>query len=512
MKKHCSGIFAASIRPIHKHLFVPLLFTILGMSTAAVAAPGNRAPTITLVYATAETTTSASVVWNTNVASDSHVQYSTNNPIPASAPARSSAALVTYHEFSLTGLTPDTLYYYKVTSCNKRGCTSATGSFETFPDCPDTVPGVSGSWQKANSQSVSGTSSLDQELLGIAAISDNDVWTVGWAQDPAGPQYAKRSLVEHFDGTAWSIVRSPNPPNDTTTQLYSVSAASANDVWAVGQSHNGTLPSRTLIERWDGTQWTIVPSPSPADQLNALQGVAAVSANDVWAVGYTSGSQTQSPIDTLILHWNGASWTRVPSPNVAGVANQLFGISAISASDIWAVGYAGGLPLSMHWNGSAWSIVSVPRGSGLSSDYLTAVSGAASNDVWAVGKGQGIFSNQRFATIRHWDGSRWTEKVCRAASSSNPPDGYEGGGPDAYFTGVSAAATNDVWAVGVRGSGPMILHWDGVAWTAVIHPRAFPNSATPRAVTTLRDGKAWSAGQEIEINVAVRTLVYMYNP
>ena len=157
------------------------------------------------------------------------------------------------------------------------------------------------------------------------------------------------------------------------------------------------------------------------------------------------------------------------------------------------------------------------RNGGLSTEKLTAVSGAAGNDVWAVGDGKGIFTNQTFATIRHWDGARWTEKVCRAASGSNPPDGYEGGGPDAYFTGVAAAASNDVWAVGVRGSGPMILHWDGQAWTTVTHPRAFPNSATLRAVATSSRGSAWSVGIEIEVSPSgsvtpERTLVNKYTP
>jgi hypothetical protein len=111
----------------------------------------------------------------------------------------------------------------------------------------------------------------------------------------------------------------------------------------------------------------------------------------------------------------------------------------------------------MHWNGSAWSLVSVERNAGSSSDWLTAVAGTAGTDVWAAGQGRGFYSNRAFATIRHWDGVHWTEKVCRAASLSNPPDDYEGGGPDAYFTGVSAAFSHEVWAVGVLGSGPRIF-------------------------------------------------------
>jgi len=273
-----------------------------------------------------------------------------------------------------------------------------------------------------------------------------------------------------------------------------------------------------LIQHWDGVQWSIVPSPNPDDQVNELRGVAALSANDVWAVGYSFGTQSESNIDTLILHWDGVSWSEVASPpNVLGVANQLFGITAISATDIWAVGSAGGAPLSMHWNGSVWSTVPVRGHGGLSGEVLVAVAGAGSNDVWAVGRGRGFYSNRSAATIRHWDGAHWTLKVCRAASSSNPPDGYEGGGPDSYLTGVSAGAANNVWAVGVLGAAPTILHWDGFAWTTVTHPRAFPNSAGLNAVTALSGGSAWSAGFEIQVHSSglvtdVRTLIHRYIP
>ena len=68
---------------------------------------------------------------------------------------------------------------------------------------------------------------------------------------------------------------------------------------------------------WDGTAWTITPSPA----AGTLTGITARSASDVWAVGYTTGPQT------LTLHWDGTTWTTVPSPNV-GSASQLTSVSA----------------------------------------------------------------------------------------------------------------------------------------------------------------------------------------
>lgn len=507
-------VFAFSIRKVCKYIAVVLALLLLGASMLGASA---RTPKITLVYTTAETSTSATVVWNTNVASDSFLQYSTSNSVPASAPQVYVATQVAYHDIPLSGLIPGTLYFYRVTSCNKKGCATVTGSFETCPNCPDVVPSVSGSWQKVNSPNVTGATSVDNQLLGVAVVSERDVWAVGWAQDPNGPSYTKRTLIQHFDGNVWSIVPSPNNLNDNLTELYSVSAASTNDVWAVGASHDGSTQTRTLIEHWDGFQWSIVPSPSPDSQFNELRGVTTLSSTDGWAVGYRSGTQNQTPLETLILHWDGTSWRQVPSPNVTGGANQLSGITAMSPDDAWAVGSVGGAPLSIHWDGNVWSVAPTKIGSGFSTETFSAISGTASNDVWAVGQARGFFTNQVFGTIRHWEGTHWAQKICYAASASNPPDDYEGGGPDAYFTGVAAAASNDVWAVGARGSGPMILHWDGKAWTSVTHPRAFPNAAVLRGVATSTGGSAWGVGLEIEFDSSgsvtpERTLIDRYTP
>lgn len=506
-------LFTFRSKGFHKYLGVPLTLPLLVVSMSG--AP-SRAPKITQAYSTAETSTSAAVVWNTNVASDSLLLYSTSNPVPANAPQVFSANPVTVHDFTLTGLTPGTLYYYRATSCTKKGCSTITGTFETLPSCPDVVPPVSGSWQRSNSANVIGATPLNNELLGVTAVSENNVWAVGWAQDPNGPSYAKRSLIQHFNGSTWNIVPSPNPAGDTDSQLHSASGVSANNIWAVGSSHNGTAPSRTLIQHWNGSEWRIVPSPNPDSQLNELRGVAAISANDVWAVGYRGGTQNETPLQTLILHWDGTSWSQVASPNVPSGANQLAAITAISANDIWAVGSAGSAPLALRWDGNAWSVVPMQLSSNLISERLTAVSGTASNDIWVVGQGKGFFATQTSAKIRHWDGNRWTQKLCFASSASNPPDGYEGeGAPDSYITGVAAAASNDVWAVGALGSGPMILHWDGRAWTAVTHPRAFPNTASLRAVANVRGGSAWSVGVEIEIQSSTshqKTLIDKYTP
>jgi hypothetical protein len=82
-------------------------------------------------------------------------------------------------------------------------------------------------------------------------------------------------------------------------------------------------------------KWRVVKSPNPGTIHNGFNSVAAISANDVWAVG-SEGNQGST--QTLIEHWNGSTWSVVKSPNPSATANSLSGVAAISSSNVWAVG------------------------------------------------------------------------------------------------------------------------------------------------------------------------------
>ncbi len=97
---------------------------------------------------------------------------------------------------------------------------------------------------------------------------------------------------------------------------------------------NGTT-NESLIEHWNGSSWTVAPSPDPGSTANVLSGVRAVSSTSIWAVGYYSDGNGDK---TLILHWNGRTWTRVASPNPGGASNKLWAVAAASASNAWVVG------------------------------------------------------------------------------------------------------------------------------------------------------------------------------
>ena len=154
-----------------------------------------------------------------------------------------------------------------------------------------------------------------------------------------------QTLIEQWDGTSWSIVTSPNTDTSQDNLLYGVTCTSASQCWAVGYYNNGSA-DQTLIEHWNGTSWSIVTSPNGGTtQDNELYGVTCTSASQCWAVGlYSNGSADQ----TLIEHWNGTSWSIVTSPNGSTTQdNFLYGVTCTSASQCWAVGD--------YNNGSAYS-------------------------------------------------------------------------------------------------------------------------------------------------------------
>src|SRR5579885_2854132 len=149
-------------------------------------------------------------------------------------------------------------------------------------------------------------------LNSVATVSASDVWTVGYYLTPSTIGFVDKTLIEHWDGSQWSIVTSPNP-GSFSNALDGIVVISSGDIWAVGSFSNNSTSSQTLVEQWDGSQWSVVTSPNPGSAGNGLSSIAAVNANNLWAVGgFSSNSNSQQ---TLVEHWNGSKWSVVKSPN-----------------------------------------------------------------------------------------------------------------------------------------------------------------------------------------------------
>ena len=229
---------------------------------------------------------------------------------------------------------------------------------------------------------------------GIGGISPTDLWTVGNYESPTPSSFGNGdiNLAEHWDGTAWSVVDTPNPGPDAN-DLSDLTAIAANDVWAVGGFNTtGFIQSEAL--HWNGASWTggSTGVGTPGGGKNLLNDVTGFAANDVWAVGYYFGDNGAAGTArrTLIEHWTGASWTQVASPNAGTGNNDLFGIGGTSASDIWAVGYSRATPtaalqgLILHYNGVAWTTFAT---SSAIPGELSAVAADSATHGFAVGAG-----------------------------------------------------------------------------------------------------------------------------
>lgn len=261
----------------------------------------------------------------------------------------------------------------------------------------------------------------------------------------------------------------------TQGSLEGVSGASPDDVWAVG----GNAGGGTLTEHWNGARWRVVPSPSPATgagHTNDLTGVAVLSPTDAWAVGtYASGPHEGDVTGHgLIEHWNGTRWSKVACPcgsNDSG-GPVLSGISAVSRSDIWAVGTGESGPLIVHWNGRQWAAVPLSGAQGV---QLTAVSATSAGNVWAVGVHRGLGPVE----TAHWNGRKWSLVPARTSATVND-------------LRTVAATSSGAWAGGeTSGNAVEAFRWNGSKWSAA---KVTPKPGTFDAIAAVPGGSPWAVG------------------
>lgn len=217
----------------------------------------------------------------------------------------------------------------------------------------------------------------DTVFLAVSAVSSNDVWAVG-LQRRSG---FERALTMHWDGLAWSLVRSPSRPA-RNTEMSSVDAIGSDDVWAVGNAYGSNPRSVPVTMHWDGVKWRNVDPPVLENEF--LRGVSGTAPDDVWAVGVSAPEA-----HTLTLHWDGSGWSVVPSPNVKAIGNTLWAVDAVAPDRAWAVGWHLEryriYPLVLAWDGTAWTIQASPIPNPKNANFLYGVSADSTVDVWAVG-------------------------------------------------------------------------------------------------------------------------------
>jgi hypothetical protein len=388
-------------------------------------------------------------------------------------------------------------------------------------------------WQSSNPPYIA--SSTVNNPTGIAVVSDNDIWVVGYYGA------ARRTMILHRDGTAWTIFPGPNG-SGSGNYLNGVAAGEAGNLWAVGNFAANSVtnsftvrypgeecafptvtpltdtstPTATLsatprpsstptpyIAPTCGLGWHTVSSPNASSQANSLGSLAVVNRDDIWAGGTQkqhwdgrswtlvpgfgangmSGTATNDvwavdtsaggAYQTRIEHWDGNIWEIVPSPNPHYFYNFLSDVVALSPDNVWAVGYydSTAKTLVLHWDGQSWTQIASPN-QGTDHSYLTSIVALSANDIWAAGYYESQAGNQ--SLVLHWDGTQWS------VSLAPPPVGG-----DRRLYDIAASGPNDVWAVGA-----LIMHWNGASWTEVPNPVG----GTLYGVAALDPNNAWAAG------------------
>jgi hypothetical protein len=212
----------------------------------------------------------------------------------------------------------------------------------------------------------------------VKEISTSEIWAVG-AQAVPSPT----PVIELSQGQGFTLQSVPS--FGSSAFLTGVDGLGPNDVWAVGSYFDSSNVGHTLVLHWDGTAWSQVASSTPAGTSGGLRDVTEVASNDVWAVGFTVNN-TDGTYGTLAEHWDGSTWSVVPTPSPVG-RDQLSGVDAVSSARIYAAGVTDDInhphPLMERWTGTSWKLVGLPTFSNPTRLFDVAATG--SGNVWAVG-------------------------------------------------------------------------------------------------------------------------------
>jgi len=334
----------------------------------------------------------------------------------------------------------------------------------------------------------------DNYLYDADSSGASNVWAVGAVSPPTGGNSHGQAL--RYDGSAWTTVSRAGLPGNET--LQGVDAVSATDVWAVGDHRAGISRSDTLAAHWNGSAWTTEPTPDGNSAgMNHLYGVASAGGT-VWAVGTYVDPNSSINRRKLILQRSGGGWHVSAAPTVASY-ESLAAVDATGSADAWAVGSATSdiqsappAPLALHWNGSGWASMTLPAPTGT---VLTGVDARTPGDVWAVGSTTDATGTSQ-PYVAHFDGASWHRVATPAVAGG------------CSLADVVALSATTVVAVGHTAGAPLVLRWNGTSFTR----EATPASSNPflTGAAAAGPGAVWALGYRFDLNAyANRTLALL---
>lgn len=281
-------------------------------------------------------------------------------------------------------------------------------------------------------------------------------------------------LVERWDGQRWSIQHPPSPTRATSSGLTAVSCPAPTVCTAAGTYSDRARADQTLVERWNGIQWSIQATPRHLGSTAArVTGVSCSTSEACTLVGsyfQKPGDGCCSgplpPVGAFVDEWTGQQWASQRVPTQAGGALRgLAGVACFSPTACTAVGLSPAGPLVEHWNGKSWSAQLLGGGAANELAAVACPSPAACTVV-------GVDSNSALA--EGWNGTSWSVQV-----TPNPTTALRGS-----LTGVSCVSTTMCTAVGShdnpgRGGGgeynlSLVERWDGAGWSIQQTPNPSP--------------------------------------
>lgn len=304
---------------------------------------------------------------------------------------------------------------------------------------------------------------------------------------PTPSQSSEPSPTSPACTPTWQLVQAADPGN-VSNALLGVVAIAETDAWSVGGSGDPAAPALALIERWDGSAWTAEEGPNPEAETNELLDVDASGASEVWAVGRTADEFGDRP---LAMRFDGIQWEDVDLPEE--LSGRLTSIAVIAPDDIWAVGFSGSpdalteRTLLLHWDGTLWADVDAGRADGVGRSALFDIAALSSDDVWAAG-----YLHNRPLMIR-FDGEAWSRmesdarRAIEAIEPLSPDDGWAVGDSILRFDGSTWVEEEDAMLPGRLSSVAAVSPQDIWAVGAVV-----ADDGTSRALVMRFDGQRWS--------------------
>jgi len=337
----------------------------------------------------------------------------------------------------------------------------------TFTEIPCPSPGVPGlrTWC---------------ELLAVGGSGPNDVWAAGQyeRQHPNNGHIGPQMFFLHWNGSAWTHVPEPLPQfsymaSSSGAHVNKILAFAANDVWFLGRWSGDQFTSGgPLALRWNGSSFQFANVATPPNTNNYWRWVDAdgPSPSQMWAVGAVNGAG----YGTMVGEWNGSSFTPRAIPTLPITYYELMAVGVVSSTDVWVAGSEKTLnpstpiaPYTIHWNGSTWTRVPT-------TGYVREFLAIASDDVWAFG-----------TTIEHWNGTAWTVVATYADTQLSAQSwGVTAAGPCELLTvGTQWSSSNGppvaalAARIGASGAGAATLR---MPCTTPALPQSLLPTGTPR--------------------------------